>query len=57
MEVIAPEAACPPQLAGLFASLTGMIVGSLLPMGRHRALEQHATAHKAAAHHAGHPPH
>ena len=56
MEVIAPEAACPPQLAGLFASLTGMIVGSLLPMGRHRVLEHHAATHQATSNHAGRPP-
>jgi solute:Na+ symporter, SSS family len=31
LEILAPEAACPPQLAGLFASLAGMIIGSLLP--------------------------
>jgi SSS family solute:Na+ symporter len=30
-EIYAPDGACPPQLAGLFASLAGMIVGSLLP--------------------------
>jgi Na+/proline symporter len=29
LEIIAPGAACPPQLAGLFASLAGMIIGSL----------------------------
>ena len=31
LEVFAPDAACPPQLAGLIASFTGMIVGSYLP--------------------------
>ncbi len=31
MEVLAPNAVCPPQLAGLFAALAGMIVGSLSP--------------------------
>ena len=31
LEVLAPHAACPPQLAGLFAALFGMIAGSLSP--------------------------
>jgi len=31
MEVLAPQAICPPQLAGLFAALAGMIIGSLSP--------------------------
>jgi Na+/proline symporter len=31
LEVFAPDAACPPQLAGLVASLVGMLVGSYLP--------------------------
>jgi Na+/proline symporter len=31
LEVFAPDAACPPQLAGLIASLVGMIAGSYLP--------------------------
>jgi solute:Na+ symporter, SSS family len=31
MEVLTPDAVCPPQLAGLFAALAGMIVGSLAP--------------------------
>ena len=35
LELNAPQAACPPQLAGLFASLAGMIFGSL-------ATRQHA---------------
>ena len=30
-EILAPDAVCPPQLAGFFAALTGMIGGSLLP--------------------------
>jgi Na+/proline symporter len=29
LEILAPDAACPPQLAGLLASLAGMIAGSL----------------------------
>ncbi len=48
MEVIAPEAVCPPQLAGLFAALAGMIVGSLAPQWiRHPPGEhpRHAAAH------------
>jgi Na+/proline symporter len=36
MEFNAPDAACPPQLAGLFASLAGMIVGSLAVQPRMR---------------------
>ncbi len=40
MEVFAPAAVCPPQLAGLLASLAGMIVGSLAPQRiRNRAPE------------------
>jgi len=31
LEVVAPDAACPPQLAGLIAGLIGMIAGSYLP--------------------------
>ena len=31
LEFFAPQAVCPPQLAGLLASITGMVVGSLLP--------------------------
>ncbi len=31
LEVLAPDAACPPQLAGLFAALAGMVLGSLAP--------------------------
>ena len=31
LEVFAQDAACPPQLAGLVASLVGMLVGSYLP--------------------------
>jgi Na+/proline symporter len=31
LEVVAPDAACPPQLAGLIAGLVGMIAGSYLP--------------------------
>ena len=31
LEVVSPEALVPPQLAGLGASIAGMILGSLLP--------------------------
>ncbi|MGA0024013.1 MAG: sodium:solute symporter family transporter, partial [Burkholderiales bacterium] len=31
LEFVAPEALVPPQLAGLLASIAGMIAGSLLP--------------------------
>jgi hypothetical protein len=33
-EVLAPDATVPPQLAGLFASLIGMLVGGFVPAGR-----------------------
>jgi Na+/proline symporter len=33
-EVLAPEAILPPQLAGLFASITGMLLGGLVPRAR-----------------------
>ncbi|MEO8936713.1 MAG: sodium:solute symporter family protein [Burkholderiaceae bacterium] len=40
MEVTNPDAPLPPQLLGLIMSLTGMIVGSLMPsMGQARELE------------------
>lgn len=60
MELLAPDAICPPQLAGLFAALFGMLVGSLAPMGRRRG-EAHAAAAHPSAHaahgtqHAAHP--
>jgi hypothetical protein len=31
LEIAAPEGLVPPQLAGLLASITGMILGSLAP--------------------------
>src|SRR6185295_453917 len=31
LEIFAADAVCPPQLAGLLASLAGMLLGSLLP--------------------------
>jgi hypothetical protein len=30
-EILAPKAIMPPQLAGLLASIAGMILGSLVP--------------------------
>ena len=30
-EILAPNSILPPQLAGLFASIAGMLLGSLLP--------------------------
>jgi Na+/proline symporter len=47
LEVSAPQAVCPPQLAGLLASVAGMIVGSLLPQRRgakHRDTSQSKAA-------------
>ena len=32
LEILAPNAICPPQLAGFFAALFGMIAGSLAPL-------------------------
>jgi Na+/proline symporter len=43
-EVIAPDAICPPQLAGFCAALFGMIAGSLAPV-----IIQHQAAPHAAA--------
>jgi len=47
LEIIAPDAACPPQLAGLIASLAGMTIGSLAThwyaRGRRVASERHHT--------------
>ncbi len=47
LEIIAPDAACPPQLAGLFASLAGMIIGSLATRwylrGRRNGLDRQRT--------------
>ena len=36
-EVLAPEGLVPPQLAGLGASIVGMLTGGLVPPGRLRA--------------------
>ena len=43
LEVLAPNAACPPQLAGLFAALIGMVGGSLIPLAIRRKTAPHAT--------------
>ena len=50
LEIVAPGATCPPQLAGLLASVTGMMVGSLLTQkqGRHGGLTQHHESHGQA---------
>jgi Na+/proline symporter len=45
LELLAPEAAIPPQLAGLVASIGGMLAGSLLPQwygGAHGHAHAHA---------------
>ena len=49
LEIVAPGATCPPQLAGLLASVTGMMVGSLLTQkqGRHGGLTQHPGHHES----------
>jgi len=48
LEVLAPTAVCPPQLAGFLAALFGMIAGSLAPL---------VIRHQPAAHAAAHPRH
>jgi solute:Na+ symporter, SSS family len=48
LEILAPEAVCPPQLAGLFAALAGMIAGSLSPQWIRHPEGEHA--HHASAH-------
>jgi Na+/proline symporter len=48
MEVLAPDAVCPPQLAGLFAALAGMIAGSLSPQWIRHPAAKHA--HHPSAH-------
>ena len=53
LEIVAPDAVCPPQLAGLLVALTGMIVGSLLTRGRTRHVDlphQHDHQDHAAQH-------
>ena len=48
LEILAPDAVCPPQLAGLFAALFGMIAGSLAPLViRHTPV---AHSHRTASH-------
>jgi solute:Na+ symporter, SSS family len=44
LEFIHPDASMPPQLAGLLASIAGMVVGSLLPQWYGQA-RHHAPAH------------
>jgi len=51
MEVTAPDAVCPPQLAGLIASLAGMLVGSLVSQGKE--VPAHEPHHGAHVSHAG----
>ena len=43
LEVLAPNAICPPQLAGFFAALFGMIAGSLAPQAIRRKAAQPLT--------------
>ena len=59
LEVLAPDAVCPPQLAGLLASLAGMLVGSMLPawVGVKAKVAPHpATPHTVGAHAHAHVP-
>ena len=59
MEVLAPKAVCPPQLAGLFAALAGMIVGSLSPQWiRHPAdkpVQRHSAHSRSSVDHQREP--
>jgi Na+/proline symporter len=45
LEVLAPDAVCPPQLAGFLAALFGMIAGSLAPLVIRHKPAPHAGAH------------
>jgi len=45
LEILAPTAVCPPQLAGFLAALFGMIAGSLAPLVIRHQPAAHATAH------------
>jgi solute:Na+ symporter, SSS family len=45
LEIFAPNATCPPQLAGFFAALLGMIGGSLAPLVIQHKAAPHATTH------------
>jgi SSS family transporter len=59
MEVFDADGVWPPQLVGLLMSITGMLVGSLLPnmTGKHTLPEQeHAYLHHHAASHTEHVP-
>jgi SSS family solute:Na+ symporter len=48
MEVLAPDATCPPQLAGLLAALAGMLAGSLAPRWLHPGLAGQRGGRRAA---------
>jgi len=37
-EIIAPKATLPPQLAGLLASILGMLIGGLVPSARLKSI-------------------
>ena len=57
MEIFKGDGVWPPQLVGLLMSITGMLVGSLLPnmTGKHTLPEQeHAYLHHHAASHTEH---
>jgi SSS family transporter len=59
-QTVAPEATIPPNLVGLFASILGMLLGSLAPQvlaHKGRSIEQVLAAHKPHAAHAGHGAH
>jgi SSS family solute:Na+ symporter len=59
MEIFYQGTVWPPQLVGLFMSMAGMIIGSLLPQrlgGRLPEEPAHATLHHMAASHTGHVP-
>jgi Na+/proline symporter len=48
-EILAPNAVCPPQLAGFFAALFGMIAGSLAPLVIQHKAPAHAHARRPAS--------
>ena len=53
LEVMAPDAVCPPQLAGLIASLAGMLFGSMLPAWigvREKTVPHPAPPHEKSGH-------
>ena len=56
MEAFAAGGPLPPQLAGLIASIAGMLIGSYWPLRRGRAHPAgHAPGAPAGGHSAGHP--